>query len=78
MTEDRCYRMTLIVDYVCEGESTTEQAEKDICDCLDKLMFQQKGHNEIMDKKRPRIYDYTVNGWHLSQIQKMKSEHNLR
>ena len=60
MSEDKCYRMTIIVDYVCEGESTTEQAEEDICDCLDKLMLYQIGHNEVTDRKRPRIYDYTV------------------
>ncbi len=48
------------IDMVLEGDSTPIQAEDSIVDWIDRMMLYQIGYNEVVDKKRPYVFDYDV------------------
>ena len=60
MTVDKMCKVIVEIEMVLDGESTVTQAEDMVVDWMDRMMLYSIGHNEVIDHKRPRVFDYDI------------------
>ena len=57
MTVDKMCKVIVEIEMVLDGESTVTQAEDMVVDWMDRMMLYSIGHNEVIDHKRPRVFE---------------------
>ena len=60
MAVDKMCKVIVEIEMVLDGESTVTQAEDMVVDWMDRMMLYSIGHNEVIDHKCPRVFDYDI------------------